>query len=905
VIFYVGDGIDQLSLYETERVALILPPEIRVISVPLRRSYDRVLLDALAARSGGRVLPMSPDDPIAWRCFDLVSSLRSPEWANLDPVLLDATGDEIDVPIYRDRHGLRDGESVRLVAQLGALEARSIRLGGKTFSLPASRKGRGWVPRLWAKLRIEALERDSAAEHRDAIVALSKEHYVMTPFTSLLVLENDAMYEQYKVDRGRKDHWVRYAAPTTWNGKSRAPKFEQTVYFSGGWRYQPGGEVRWGQPDTTRWYRNGRLWDDQFLNGVINYDDFFLTGNLLTDFDVDLDGDGIPFGDVLYADRFLRGDVNGDGLADQYTYLFSMATPQTRRLLDRTTSIAGFERFSFRGVGGQTESFIDLPRVSTGFEVNYLSSLDFSVHANSPFDDFRGGSAGGFPPQYYGFFVVPTKQGATQKVVGSAKLQSFLNAKSDTAVTFGDWRLVSFSNGEFLLRSGDRAALLWKNYCSWYDPLLGVSYYDSQSAGTVASRVPWFLRSYAQLSGLSKVSEETESKEGKTTVRLDRGVLTFTEIEFQNDRPLELRRVLRGGLVLSRVVYSEWTAVGGRQLPTEGSVYGADDQLISSFQYRWEAPNDDDRARLAKFQSDRSVSGVAHLSHAVRSFAAGDDSAAEAFLRSVAKDNITDAHRRFARIVALASQKPPVYDAPELDPKDPQVARWLRKEVAIDETKLLRQALEGGEIDLLWRVLAKTKEPKRCVETLERECVGFPKEWIAVVDLAIADLAQRLEWKLKAYGALDRARRVEPFAKSVTIEDRLSTLAVQLGEFDLAFDHAEKAIKLLGRPSSRVLAKRYQKMAEIAEQNSEQWEKRGLAFLTKWADLDPRSDKVFEKLVVHYRERRDAKNALRYASQALEFKPTKEAYERVIKELEFFTEVRRATHVRERAKRLK
>ncbi len=37
--------------------------------------------------------------------------------------------------------------------------------------------------------------------------------YVMTPFTSLLVLENEAMYEEFKVDRGRKDHWALYETP--------------------------------------------------------------------------------------------------------------------------------------------------------------------------------------------------------------------------------------------------------------------------------------------------------------------------------------------------------------------------------------------------------------------------------------------------------------------------------------------------------------------------------------------------------------------------------------------------------------------------------------------------------------------------------------------------------------------
>ncbi|MCI0380086.1 MAG: hypothetical protein L0215_21085, partial [Gemmataceae bacterium] len=50
-------------------------------------------------------------------------------------------------------------------------------------------------------------------KHKDEIVALSKAMYVMTPFTSLLVLEHEDLYTQYKVDRGRKDHWALYPAP--------------------------------------------------------------------------------------------------------------------------------------------------------------------------------------------------------------------------------------------------------------------------------------------------------------------------------------------------------------------------------------------------------------------------------------------------------------------------------------------------------------------------------------------------------------------------------------------------------------------------------------------------------------------------------------------------------------------
>ena len=54
---------------------------------------------------------------------------------------------------------------------------------------------------------------EDAEKNKGAIIALSKQSYVMTPFTSLLVLETEADYAKYKVDRGRNDHWAMYDCP--------------------------------------------------------------------------------------------------------------------------------------------------------------------------------------------------------------------------------------------------------------------------------------------------------------------------------------------------------------------------------------------------------------------------------------------------------------------------------------------------------------------------------------------------------------------------------------------------------------------------------------------------------------------------------------------------------------------
>src|SRR5262249_13519679 len=70
-----------------------------------------------------------------------------------------------------------------------------------------------YLPRVWARWEIDRLLAEDAGKHKEAIVNLSKNLYVMSPYTSLLVLENDDMYKQYKVERGRKEKWAWYATP--------------------------------------------------------------------------------------------------------------------------------------------------------------------------------------------------------------------------------------------------------------------------------------------------------------------------------------------------------------------------------------------------------------------------------------------------------------------------------------------------------------------------------------------------------------------------------------------------------------------------------------------------------------------------------------------------------------------
>ncbi len=93
----------------------------------------------------------------------------------------------------------------------------SGRLNGEPFecNLPVRDPvaGANYLPRIWAKLQIDRLLAENPQANKEQVIALSIAMYVMSPFTSLIVLENDQMYEQYNVDRGRKDHWALYPCP--------------------------------------------------------------------------------------------------------------------------------------------------------------------------------------------------------------------------------------------------------------------------------------------------------------------------------------------------------------------------------------------------------------------------------------------------------------------------------------------------------------------------------------------------------------------------------------------------------------------------------------------------------------------------------------------------------------------
>ncbi len=203
---------------ERRQDVLVKQIEAPYVGIGVGKRWNRSFMKAAAESTDGYFQQINPDQPIAWLAFELVAILRSPRLLNVD-----VADNSEDRRYLLFAESFSDGEEICAVTRIGRGEEmpKSIvisgLLDGKPFTreLPVkdARSKADYLPRMWARLEIGRLLAGDALKHREKIVKLSKAMYVMSPFTSLLVLESEAQYEQFKVDRGRKDHWAIYPAP--------------------------------------------------------------------------------------------------------------------------------------------------------------------------------------------------------------------------------------------------------------------------------------------------------------------------------------------------------------------------------------------------------------------------------------------------------------------------------------------------------------------------------------------------------------------------------------------------------------------------------------------------------------------------------------------------------------------
>ena len=212
-IVYLGDGAASSGELSTSRIAARVKPALARKKVDLRlygagASLDAVALGGLAQALGATFDPPATGDAVAARAARMGRQLRSAV----------VVAPKVELPVgFSDAHpatlpNLRLGEDVVVVGKLDAWQPGVVRLTGElagqsyaatkpiAFTEDSARQN-PLVPRLWAAARIADLEARGEAAAAKEIVEVSKRHHVMSRLTSLLVLENDAMYSEFGIAR--------------------------------------------------------------------------------------------------------------------------------------------------------------------------------------------------------------------------------------------------------------------------------------------------------------------------------------------------------------------------------------------------------------------------------------------------------------------------------------------------------------------------------------------------------------------------------------------------------------------------------------------------------------------------------------------------------------------------------
>ncbi|MDX2093983.1 MAG: VIT domain-containing protein [Kofleriaceae bacterium] len=251
MLVYLGDGVITSGARNLDALRTRLAGKVTFVGVGVGDGPDTQTLQALAAATGGYATTIDLADDVGWKTFDLVAALHTQRVTGVEARLVDASGAPVPSTLYVRSPQLADGEEIELVARLaGGGTPAAVELSGTTRGAPWRRTIQlassaavdgGYLPRLWAQRHIAArmlakheaviappcapgvgrcsteaeLRQQRDEQIRREVVQLGKRYFLLSRHTSLLVLENDAMYAKYDVTKGAGDTWAPYALPAT------------------------------------------------------------------------------------------------------------------------------------------------------------------------------------------------------------------------------------------------------------------------------------------------------------------------------------------------------------------------------------------------------------------------------------------------------------------------------------------------------------------------------------------------------------------------------------------------------------------------------------------------------------------------------------------------------------------
>jgi hypothetical protein len=216
-VVYIGDGVVTAGSADPDEFVnrlkrLTTDTKSTFHAVTVGSSYETVVLKSIASVGGGSLRQVNAELGPQDIAKELLSEITQPGLTDLNVEIrgvrvarmypdelpnIAAGTQHIIIGRYLPEGKDQRGEIV-VTAKRGD---ETVRFKAR-FTLKDAEAGNSFIPRLWAREHLDQLlSQGRTAQVQDDVIALSEEYHIMTPYTSLLVLESDADRERFKVKR--------------------------------------------------------------------------------------------------------------------------------------------------------------------------------------------------------------------------------------------------------------------------------------------------------------------------------------------------------------------------------------------------------------------------------------------------------------------------------------------------------------------------------------------------------------------------------------------------------------------------------------------------------------------------------------------------------------------------------
>lgn len=217
-VIYIGDGIVTAREADTQAFISRWKRQMQAQSdavfhaVSVGSSFESAVLQAIASVGGGSVRQTGGEQTPARVAGELLSEITQPGLKNLQ---VEFPGVQVAAVYPETLPNLAAGTQQIIVGrylptgedQTGQMKVTGTLNGEPVtyvsqFRLQDAEDGNSFVPRLWARAHLDyLLQQGAGSSIREQIIAMSEEFHIITPYTSLLVLESDADRERFGVQR--------------------------------------------------------------------------------------------------------------------------------------------------------------------------------------------------------------------------------------------------------------------------------------------------------------------------------------------------------------------------------------------------------------------------------------------------------------------------------------------------------------------------------------------------------------------------------------------------------------------------------------------------------------------------------------------------------------------------------